>query len=139
MQNTAMLWVSAMRRKIGFWRARYRRPTITTPTGKLPLGTAPYTFVSVVSPLFNQNIPLATSLARVGYCHGFEQIGSHGGRTQGVHHDHPGRRDDDAGVGDEVAVLLCAEGGLTLDEPDVGCDRLQRQGRCPCAVCGQQP
>ena len=75
MQNTAMLWVSAMRRKIGFWRARYRRPTITTPTGKLPLGTAPYTFVSVVSPLFNQNVPLATSLARVGYCHGFEQIG----------------------------------------------------------------
>lgn len=43
--------------------------------GKLPLGAAPFTYVSVVSPLFNQNVPHASTLLRVGLCHGFEQIG----------------------------------------------------------------
>lgn len=75
MQNALMLKVSDLRRRIGFWRARYRRPVITTPASDLPLGSAPYTFVSVVGPLFDQNTPLALTISRVGLCHGFEAIG----------------------------------------------------------------
>lgn len=70
-----MLWISSLRRNFGFWRARYRRPVITTPRSKLPLGAAPYTFVSIVSPLFNQNVPTAIMLLRMGLCHGFEEAG----------------------------------------------------------------
>ncbi len=69
------LWVGNARRGFGMWRARFRRPVITAPTGDLPVGSASHTFVAVVPPLFNQTIPTALSLARLGWCRGFEQIG----------------------------------------------------------------
>lgn len=43
--------------------------------GELPVGSAPYTFVSVASPIFNQNVPHAITTARLGWCRGFEQLG----------------------------------------------------------------
>lgn len=70
-----MLITSYLRRELGMFRARFRKPVITIPTGELPVGSAPYTFVSLVSPVFNQNIPHAVSTARVGWCRGFEQLG----------------------------------------------------------------
>jgi hypothetical protein len=69
------LLTAYVRRELGMLRARLRRPTITAATGKLPIGAAPYTFVSVVSPLFKQNVPHASTLLRLGLCHGFEEIG----------------------------------------------------------------
>src|SRR5688572_21605284 len=75
MPNTAMLFITDMRRRFGFWRASLRRPIITQPMGDLPLGAAQYTYVSIVSPLFKQNVPHATTVARIGYCRGFEQLG----------------------------------------------------------------
>jgi len=69
------LRLADLRRRFGLWRARFRRPTITSPTGQLTVGAAPITYVCVVSPLFDQTVPTANSLLRVGLCHGFEQIG----------------------------------------------------------------
>jgi hypothetical protein len=43
--------------------------------GTLTLGSAPITFVVIVGPEFNQTVPNAATTARLGICHGFEQIG----------------------------------------------------------------
>jgi hypothetical protein len=75
MKDSLMLAVGDLRRRFGLWRAGFRRAVITTPQGALPIGAAPFTFVSVVGPLFNQNVPQASTLLRLGLCHGFEQIG----------------------------------------------------------------
>lgn len=75
LRGQAMLWITDLRRSVGMWRARYRRPVITAPTGTLTPGSVPLTFVAVVPPLFNQTIPTALALARVGWCRGFEQLG----------------------------------------------------------------
>jgi hypothetical protein len=75
MRQQVALWVGDARRRFGMWRAGRRRPVITAPLGSLPIGRAPYTFVAVVPPLFNQTVPMAITLARLGWCRGFEQVG----------------------------------------------------------------
>jgi spore maturation protein CgeB len=52
-----------------------RRPIITSPRGQLTPGQAAATFVVIVGPFFNQTIPNAGTTARMGWCHGFEQLG----------------------------------------------------------------
>jgi hypothetical protein len=75
MRNATMRLMSTLRREAGMFRARYRRPVITNPAGKLAIGAAPYTFVCVAPPTFKQNELHASTLARLGYCHAFEQLG----------------------------------------------------------------
>lgn len=70
-----MWWKTNLRRELGMIRARFRHPVITKPSGDLALGAAPLTFVSVVSPTYNQNRLDAVSTARQGWCHAFEQLG----------------------------------------------------------------
>jgi hypothetical protein len=66
-----------LRRKLRFWKRRLTgkswQPIITAPQGDLPVGSAPYTFVVVVGPNFNQTIPNAATTCRMGWCRGFEQ------------------------------------------------------------------
>jgi hypothetical protein len=50
-------------------------PNITQGHGNLIVGSTAYTFVMICGPDFDQAIPNAGTTARLGWCHGFEQIG----------------------------------------------------------------
>ncbi len=52
-----------------------RRPVIVKERGKLDPYDAPLTFVVVCGGIFDQTVPNAATTARMGFCHGFEQIG----------------------------------------------------------------
>lgn len=48
---------------------------ITAPTGRIGLDNGPVTFVVVVGPHFDQNVPNALMTCRIGYCRAFEKLG----------------------------------------------------------------
>jgi hypothetical protein len=50
-------------------------PIIVEPCGYLPVGSKEYTFVMICGPSFDQRIPNASMMSRLGWCHGFEDIG----------------------------------------------------------------
>lgn len=52
-----------------------KHANITEAIGKLPLDKGPLTFVVVVGPSFDQNIPTAMMTCRMGFCQAFEQLG----------------------------------------------------------------
>lgn len=62
------LWLSETR-------LRLKRARIHTPTGKLDPSQADLTFVLAVGPTFDQDLPIAMMVARMGYCHAFEELG----------------------------------------------------------------
>ncbi|MCL5997264.1 MAG: glycosyltransferase [Chloroflexi bacterium] len=69
-----MIWQN-LRNQLRVIKYSFHRPVITQPQGKLAPGSAPYTFVMMVGPTFNQTIPNAATTARMGWCRGFEQLG----------------------------------------------------------------
>jgi hypothetical protein len=56
-------------------RSRFQRAHITSPTGSLDPKSGPMTFVMAVGSSFDQDRPDAMMTCRMGYCHGFEQLG----------------------------------------------------------------
>ncbi|MGV8059928.1 MAG: glycosyltransferase [Smithellaceae bacterium] len=55
---------------------RFRSANILQSTGKInPYGSEISTFVLAVGPTFDQNCPIAMTVARLGYCHAFDEIG----------------------------------------------------------------
>jgi hypothetical protein len=56
-------------------RSRFRRAHITCPTGSIDPQSGPMTFVMAVGSSFDQDRPDAMMTCRMGYCHGFEQLG----------------------------------------------------------------
>jgi hypothetical protein len=71
--------LAKFRRRSALWKrklwGRTHKPTIVQSQGTLALGSSPITFVVIVGPEFNQTVPNAATTARLGICHGFEQIG----------------------------------------------------------------
>jgi len=52
-----------------------KRAVIQNPYGELPVGSSGITFVILVGSGFNQNITNASTTCRMGWAHGFEEIG----------------------------------------------------------------
>ena len=65
-------WLSLTKRRL---RGRNAQPHIVQPEGTLELGSASCTFIVVCGPNFDQTVPNAGTTARMGWCHGFEQVG----------------------------------------------------------------
>ena len=72
------MW-SDSRTQLSLWKRRLSgkpfQPVITKAQGKLALESAPLVLVLIVGADFDQTIPNAGTTARMGWCHGFEQIG----------------------------------------------------------------
>lgn len=62
------LWLSETR-------LRLKRARIHTPTGIHDPALSDKTFVLAVGPTFDQDFPIAMMVARMGYCHAFEELG----------------------------------------------------------------
>lgn len=57
------------------WISRNKGPVIMQPQGQLQPGEGHFTFIVVCGVAFNQSIPNASTMCRMGWCHGFEALG----------------------------------------------------------------
>jgi glycosyltransferase involved in cell wall biosynthesis len=69
-----MIWQN-LHNQLRLLKYRFNRPVIPAPQGRLRPGSADTTFVLIVGPNFNQTVPNAETTSRMGWCHGFEQLG----------------------------------------------------------------
>lgn len=69
-----MVWQSLLD-QLRFFKQSMQRPVITEAQGHLAIGSSPLTFVVIVGPGFNQTVPNAGTMCRLGWCRGFEQLG----------------------------------------------------------------
>jgi len=70
-----MIFWSKLQEPLRQLKYKFQRPIITRPGGKNEPGASVVTFVVIVGPTFNQTIPNAATTSRMGWCHGFEQLG----------------------------------------------------------------